>query len=208
MLEPGGEEKILEELDLTLGIVSGLISVFGVGFVAYRYWARKRAALSMQSAVRRAERMLEAMQRDRFAPAAVLGLGRSGALWGGWFAGNLGSLPIHVVNRHFEVTQTGRRVVLEECEPLLRQLRRKYGDGASFLVVEGATTTGNAFLDFETCLARAYPTADVRTASLYVQTGTIRVPDYAGDEALAPWPEKFPWHHSPAYKRFLHGNRP
>lgn len=199
---------MVENIGLTLTIVSGILTIIAVGYPVGRFFYKRHTALSMTTAVKRARTVLEKIQRDGWQPTAVIALGRSGAIWGGWFAGNLGSLPIYVINRHFEVNPSGRRLVLDDCDQVLKQLRKKYGDGARFLVVEGATTTGNAFLDFEACARRSFPTAEHRTASLYVQRGTISVPYYAGDEALAPWPDRFPWHDSPAYKRYLHGNQP
>jgi hypoxanthine phosphoribosyltransferase len=189
-------------------IVAAVIAIVGAAFSVWSSIHRKRFAMTMNAAVALATIVLEKIERDGWRPNVVVGIGRSGAIWGGWLAGNLGSVPIYVIDKEFEITGSGRRVVLLDCERHLRWIKTKYGDHARLLVVEGATTLGTSLIDFERSRKHVIPEAEHRTAALYVLKGAACVPNYFGTDAVAPWPERFPWHYRPVYKRFLHGKVP
>jgi hypoxanthine phosphoribosyltransferase len=188
-----------------LGIVGTIVTLLAAGYSVYRYVTGRFFRLSMRICVADAIKVLEEIERQGWRPDLVIGLGRSGALWGGWLAGNLGSLPIMVVDKLFIETKTGRRLELPDCDNALRRLKKASDGKLRALVVEGATTTGIVFDLFEESAHRAFADLEFRTAALYVRRGCVRVPDYYSRQWEDPWPERFPWHYRAAYKRYLHG---
>ena len=171
-----------------------------------KVFAQKRiGVITWPDAHRVADTLLKQI-KSSWAPDLVIGLGRSGALWGGWLAGNLGALRIAVVDCSYSQPQGRRAVSFPGGNGVLSSLLTTHALNSKVLVVEGAATTGQTFAEFIKQHEPQLCGWNIRFAVLYTN---VIVPDalvqYVGQRALEPWPEKFPWHQSPSWPTFLHG---
>ena len=68
-----------------LTFVGGLASIISVCFAAseaYKAWKRRRR-LTWDGSLRAGKNILEKIETDGWKPAVVVGIGRSGGIWGG-----------------------------------------------------------------------------------------------------------------------------
>lgn len=89
--------SIVSAFGLAVGIIVGLIQL-----AKWRREVLDKKINTFASIERDLIRVLKYIDESDFRPELVLGLGRSGAFVGGWLAGNLGSLPIEVIDRMHE----------------------------------------------------------------------------------------------------------
>ncbi|HSR93038.1 MAG TPA: hypothetical protein VLK88_17160 [Gemmatimonadales bacterium] len=151
-----------------------------------------------------AETVLAKIEASGWRPDLVLGLGRSGAIWGGWLAGNLGSLPIAAIDIHYHEAQSGRIVTFPAGVQVLAALREFYGNTLKVLAVEGATSTGQSILEFITQFKQNLIGWEIRFAVLYKNRTVATRIDFAG-EHLEPWPKNLPWHLRTVYRPYMSG---
>lgn len=163
------------------------------------------AAPDWTDALCMAEKVLVKIEGCGWRPNLILGLGRSGAIWGGWLAGNLGSLPIAVVDILYRDTQSGRLVTFPAGTQVLAALQEFYGTPLNVLVVEGATSTGQTIVEFMTQFKRNVTGWDVKIAILYKNRTVATRVDFAGG-ILEPWPASLPWHLRSVYRPHMNGN--
>lgn len=104
--------SVIEYVERILAVFGGAASVTGLllAVVVWRERRRMRSQPSWDEALRVADTLIDTIQQSRFSPHLVIGLGRSGGIWGGWLAGNLGSLPFTVIDLEYEVDEIVRRV--------------------------------------------------------------------------------------------------
>lgn len=186
-----------------LGALAGLASLYL--YIYHRWKVRQQMGQpTWDDVLRVAEKLLIRIEESPFTPDAVIGLGRSGGIWGGWLAGNLGTLPLAVVDLAYRTGKTGRNVKFYGEAEVLSSLRKRLGNQPCLLVVEGATSDGltvrEFFSKFESELSAYH---DVRMAVLYKNSGTNAKVDFFGRDDVSPWPRKFPWHKRDAYKPHL-----
>ncbi|MCK4341262.1 MAG: hypothetical protein KAY37_06005 [Phycisphaerae bacterium] len=186
--------------------VGVLASVGGLVLGAHVWLERRRLARepTWDDALRVAEKLLVAVEAADFKPQVVIGLGRSGGIWGGWLAGNLGSLPFLVIDDEYSLTPDGRRVEFRCANEVFTYVHKTFPENARVLVVEGATTDGLTIREFFDKLVPKSPEWDVRIAVLYKNPGANAKVDFAGKDDLSPWPKRFPWHKRAAYQPHLH----
>lgn len=193
--------------DLQLAHVERLFSLIGgVGaLVAFFVLVREKffRGITWRKALREAEKVLVHIESQSWRPEVVVGLGRSGALWGGWLAGNLGSLPVCVLDRGFAASSGTRRIVFNDGEELVGILRRRFGENARVLVVEGANTSGQPFIAFSELVRQSWPGCQTRFAALYSNKASPFSADFVGNPGIDPYPDRFPWHFRPSYRRNL-----
>ncbi|MEL7467414.1 MAG: hypothetical protein AAFN27_03095 [Pseudomonadota bacterium] len=191
-------------IESAFAVAGGIGALFGL------YFAIKRALfskLTWRRTLRAAEALLEGVEEDSWEPDLVMGLGRSGALWAGWLAGNLGSKPVFTIDRFFDEKDGVRVLSLPLSDVTLEIVRIKFGISPRILVVEGATSSGHGLSNFVSKVADVLPQADVRTASIFVNAGASYLPTYVGVRNLSPWPEEFPWHLRRSYRRHMRTRR-
>jgi hypoxanthine phosphoribosyltransferase len=187
-----------------LAIIGALASIVAVGATAVQ-WYRVRQwkrILTWDDALRAATTLLERVEGSPWKPEIVIGIGRSGGIWGGWLAGNLG-LPFAVVDDRYESGPEGRRVEFPGGQDVLVSLRKLHGDSIRPLVVDGATSTGQTPSEFRRRFAEQLKGWDVRFAVLYRNPTSAASIDFVGVEGPEPWPDKFPWHFRKAYRPHL-----
>lgn len=183
-----------------LSILGGLTTIIAI-YAAIR--TRFFSKLNWRRTFTAATNLLNTIEQDSWKPQIIVGLGRSGAIWAGWLAGNLGSLPVIVIDRQFRVDGNVRHLDLLGGTTLIRLLKRLHPSTRCILAVEGATSSGLPFLCFSDLLKKEWPECSVRFASIYVNKAAPVHVDYAGVRDLEPWPDEFPWHHRARYQRFI-----
>jgi hypoxanthine phosphoribosyltransferase len=149
--------------------------------------------------------VMNRIKRAGYVPDVVLGLGRSGAFLGGWLAGNLGSLRIEVIDR---VHKEGNVQLMDfpQMRERLEFLKEAYGPKANVLVVEGATTRGTTFYQFEQVRASVVPDWNCKFCVLYeVDTNMFEI-DFVG-KRLKSAPLRYPWHATEEYRKFIRRTR-
>ena len=184
---------LIERILAVIGAVASMAAVMAsvIRWYRLRLWRRQ---LTWDDALRVARTLLEKIEGSEWKPAVVIGIGRSGGIWGGWLAGNLGGVPFAVVDDRYEQTAEGLRVEFPGGEDVLGSLGRLYGDNLRILLVEGATSTGQTPLEFQRRFARQLNGWDVRVAVLYKNPSSAASIDFVGMEGPEPWPARFPWH--------------
>lgn len=146
-------------------------------------------------------RLLECVNRSEFVPDLILGIGRSGAFLGGWLAGNLGSIPIEVIDRVHKANSADPMDFPNFAEKIAL-LRAIHGDKARVLVVEGATTRGATLQNFERLRLAHVPDWMCRYAVLY-QVDTAAFPAQFVGKSLGRAPLRYPWHKTPEYRHHI-----
>jgi len=184
---------------LIFGLIGGIISVKQL-IDWWREYQEKRID-SFESIERNAIKLIEKVQADGFTPQLVIGIGRSGAFLGGWIAGNLGSIPIQVIDRSFK-KEEGTTVEYLNCDQILAMLRIQFGKTARVLVVEGASTTGSSLAAFSKIRKKEVPDWDCRYAVLYEVESTKFACQYVALR-ISKTPERYPWHKTVHYAKYL-----
>jgi len=123
-------------------------------------------------------------------PDLVIGLGRSGGIWGGWMAGNLGSKPFGVVDDKYD----DHVVSFPGGDRVLEALRATYPSGCKVLLIEGASTRGTTIKQFKSDFAHLLEGWDLQVAVLFVSTTSDAEIDYIGRYGPEEWPRRLPWH--------------
>jgi hypoxanthine phosphoribosyltransferase len=140
----------------------------------------------------RAKKLIRKIRESGYTPDIVVGLGRSGAVLGGLLAGNLGVLPITVVDRTYEWIDDKTRAVRP-----ISFIAKGVFRGKKILLVDAAPHTGETCRAIKDELLKASP-ADLRIASLFKYTYTIQIPDFYIDEVQKV--RKMPWRFSNEYR--------
>jgi hypoxanthine phosphoribosyltransferase len=188
---------------LLFGLVGGIISIKQLADWLHEY--RENRIDTFQSIERNAVKLIEKIQADGFNPQLVLGIGRSGALLGGWIAGNLGSIPIQVIDRAFK-EEEGTTVEYPYATEIFAMLRRKYGEGTRVLVVEGASTTGSSLITFSKIRKQEVPDWNCRYAVLY-EVESTRFPCQYVALHINRAPKRYPWHKTVHYASHLRSSK-
>jgi hypothetical protein len=133
----------------------------------------------------------------------VIGIGRSGGIWGGWLAGNLGSLPFGVIEKRMSVKNETFEVDFPGGEEIIKTLLRNNPSITKVLIVEGATSGGKVLTKFKESFSHIFGEIDVKFAVLYKNPASSANINFVGQTGPEPWPEKFPWHYSNLYRPYL-----
>jgi hypoxanthine phosphoribosyltransferase len=190
-------------------VLGGIVTVVTI-VTAILHWLRLKAwkkQITWDDALRNAKRLLEQIQNYHketgWMTDIVIGLGRSGGIWGGWLAGNLGSLPFAVVDDKYELKGKGLEVDFPGGEEILTAIRKTYPDKKRILVVEGATATGKTPSKFTKKFSNVLKDCDVKYAVIYKNPGSSFDMDFVGKIGPEPWPAKLPWQYTDLYRPYL-----
>lgn len=185
---------VLGGLTVLTAIAAGILKQF----MLWR-WRRK---FTWDDALRTAHALLQRINGQGWRPEIVIGLGRSGGIWGGWLAGNLGSLPFAVVDDRYTVN-AGLGVDFPAGAEVLAAIRRAYPDKRRILVVEGATSTGKTPAKFLEHFGGQLQGLEVKFAVLYKNPVSAADIAFVGKDGPEPWPDRFPWHSSDLYRPYM-----
>jgi hypoxanthine phosphoribosyltransferase len=190
-------------ISVAFGVLGAIVSIYQAKIWVAEW--RDRKIDSFSSIERHGVQLLHKISTSGFRPDFVLGLGRSGAFLGGWIAGNLGSIPIEVIDRIHKNDVDDPMdfpYVVEKFE----LLRRAYGDRAKVLVVEGATVRGATSRTFFKYKHHYASDWNCRFCVLYrVETSDFPV-DFVA-KMLKAAPRRFPWHRTGDYQDFIRPSR-
>ncbi len=190
--------EVIKVIFALIGVVSSILGIFQ--FYKLRTWKKE---ITWDDALRVAENLMEIIQTEKeFDFNHVIGLGRSGGIWGGWLAGNLNSLPFEVVDIKYDETSDGITVSFPGGDEILQALLKKYGSESNVLIVEGATSRGQTPKAFLKLMKSNCPKWSFRTAVLYKNVASDANIDFVG-KYLDVWPKRLPWHKTKAYKPYL-----
>ena len=176
---------------LILSMMSVVLGAVGVYFAVEHWMDRKRLAtqaISWDYCFLVAEDLRKKIRR--WNPDLVLGIGRSGGIWGGWMAGNLGSKPFAVIDDKYmkdEVSFPGGAL-------LLQAIRATYPEAEKVLLIEGASTRGTTIRKFREEFSDLLEGWDARFAVLFAATTSNAEIQFVGREGPAQWPAEMPWH--------------
>lgn len=140
----------------------------------------------------RSKKLIGKIRSSGFNPDVIVGLGRSGAILGGILAGNMGVIPITVIDRTYEWSNGKSRRAIP-----IPFIKPEMISGKKVLLVDAAPHTG------ETCKMikeelLTYSPKELRIASLFKYTYTIQVPDYYVSEVQKV--RKMPWRFMQDYR--------
>lgn len=134
-------------------------------------------------------RLVDLVRKSNFNPDIIVGVGRSGAIIAGLLAGNLGVLPVGVIDREYQrMRGGGRKVVIRRGVDVKNK---------KVLLVCGMLITGQT-------LKAAYDIIDkrggeIKTLTMFKRTGPlIMTPDYYSYEIESI--ARFPWRLSADWK--------
>ncbi|GFO80543.1 MAG: hypothetical protein A49_01700 [Methyloceanibacter sp.] len=132
-------------------------------------------------------------------PELIIGIGRSGGIWGGWMAGNLGSLPFGVVDDKYE----SNNVSFPGGADVLAALKRTHPSVRRVLLIEGASARGQTINEFRAKFADLMTDWDVRVAVLFVAESANADIEYCGRVGPSEWPDRMPWHQDKSWVRAM-----
>jgi len=193
---------VFERVLMIVGAVAGVLGCVFVGVQFYKFYLWKRR-VTWDDALQVGDDLLKQLEASTWKPDLVIGLGRSGGIWGGWIAGNLGSLPFALVDAKKEPP-----IEFPGGADILAALHRTYGDKKRVLLIEGATSRGAVFREFFNNFGAALTEWgwDLKKAVLYRNLASDAELEFVGREDLVPWPtdpRPFPWHRRAGYRPFL-----
>lgn len=181
-------------VELILQILGGIGTVVAlIAFVMQIIILRKGP--TWWDALKRARKILDKINQLHWEPTVVIGIGRSGGIFGGWLAGNLGSKPFIVVDDFYDqqsskdikVEFPGGKKVLSALEEF------KKPEDNRILLVKGAVSRGQTFATFLERFSDQLVSWDIKKAALYKNPAAAVHIDFLG-KFLEPWPKRFPWH--------------
>ncbi|MBU0690928.1 hypothetical protein KKC97_09905 [bacterium] len=190
-----------------LQVVGALASIIGVFYLARIAWWKRR--LTWSDSLRTAKSLLTRIEagKDTWDPEVVIGIGRSGGIWGGWIAGNLNTLPFGVVDvKYTKVDEKIKKIEFPGGSDVLDAMLEAHSEKKKMLIIEGATTNGSTFKEFKSKFDEKLKqkNVDYKLAVLYKNPASIETKiDFCGLEGPEPWPRKFPWHFTDRYRPYL-----
>lgn len=192
--------KILVSFASTLMVISSMVAnIITIG--GKSMFKRSPVISSWDYSFKVAEKLLKDIETSGKKFDVVVGLGRSGGIWGGWIAGNLGSIPFFALDIVYSADVNGDRSIdFPDSIELLKFITKKY---KRVLIVEGAVSTGATFLEFKKKHKQFFEDVTFKFATLFKNSTASIVVDYVGETINNKWPDKFAWHTREKYAPHL-----
>lgn len=176
---------------MTVGLA--VLSALASAVTLYLFLERlkDRRQFGWKHVERLVKKLLSDIQRQDYKPDIVLGVGRGGAILAGMLAGNLGHLPLAVVDTVLDRSSSINTATVRfpECCPSLRD--------KEILLVVGELYSGEdlrAGMEF----AKERLPRGIKTASLLTHPAASVRPDFVGIETERPLTA--PWRITDIYK--------
>jgi hypoxanthine phosphoribosyltransferase len=192
MIEFAGS-SIIECVMILLNIVVTVLSVVGslIAIWQLTIYFQDRDRLSWRVVEKCMKSILKTMHQTNYRPDLIVGVGRGGAIVAGMLAGNLGHVPLFVVDT--EIDRTTRSVKANiRFQGLLPDVT-----GKKVLVVVGELYSGED-LRTVTEFVESHKPAQVLTMSLFSHPAASITPDYLGRQTKRPLDA--PWRISDVYR--------
>lgn len=177
-------------------LIASVISVLSFAVYLKDRRQRKRkipVPYSWSNVASGVDHTINRLHSDEFVPEIVIGVGRSGAIYGALLAGNLGNLPFEVLDRSFAHDQGNRNAVFHQ------HIAQPWSFQRALLVI-GEVNSGQSLKEALLWLRANLPPADIKTACMVRQVNSNYVPDYIAyeeDRAIVP-----PWVLRSGYQRY------
>lgn len=169
-------------VNVAIAIVSLVASAMTI--VLFAQLARERDRLSWRVVERSITQVINEMRRNHYEPDVIVGVGRGGAIVAGMLAGNLGHVPLVVLD-----TILDRRNHVSEVRLRYPELIPKL-HGQRVLVCVGELYSGED-LKTGTRVIRKLRPREIKTMSLFSHPATSVEPDFVGRQTRrpldAPW---------------------
>lgn len=171
-------------------IILGLVAFFDLGRKLFEFWHSLKS-FSWKQVDKCSKIVIKQIERDKFVPDMVVGIGRGGAIVGSILSGNIiipsikeRNIPALFFDRHYD-WQNGERV-----EVVNNMVDFTLLEGKKVLLVAADVITGGT-MKFYVHQLRSAKVSDLKTACLVKsQTATFQ-PNYFGQEVTADC--KMPW---------------
>lgn len=176
-------------MTIFLAVLSTFASVSTVYLFAEEMRSRRR--FGWKQVTKLVREMLTDMRTRGYTPDLVLGVGRGGSILAGMLAGNMGHLPLAVLDTVLEHPQGVSRVEFRfpDCCPPLRD--------KNVLIVVGELYSGEDLRHAIEFVRRRHP-REIKTASLLTHPAASVRPDFIGFQSAKPL--SAPWRMTDAYK--------
>lgn len=191
---------------ITFGALSNILQISGVFYfirdtIHFIEELKEKRIDSFSSVEKKGMILIEEIVEAGFNPDLVVGIGRSGAFLGGWLAGNLGSLPIQVLDRTFGDTEE-RNILYPNAAAMLETIRNIQGSNLNVLIVEGGSTTGATLENFSALQKQYCPNWNCRYSVLYEVKAATFKSDFVA-KRIRKAPRRYPWHKTINYRKYL-----
>lgn len=170
---------IVNILIAVLSVIASLIAVW-----QFSIYLKDRDRITWRVVEKSMRTVITTMHRANYRPDMIIGVGRGGAIVAGMLAGNLGHVPLFVVDT--ELDRTTRAVRANIRFPnLLPDV-----SGKSVAIVVGELYSGEDLKTVVNFVESRGP-AEITTMSLFSHPATSITPDYLGKQTKhpldAPW---------------------
>ncbi|MGH2348245.1 MAG: hypothetical protein ACRDFT_02120 [bacterium] len=178
-----------------VGLLAAIIGIItGIHYLVQMLRRREFRKLSWRMVNRGVVTIIANLRRDNFIPDLVIGIGRSGAIFGGLIAGNMGNIPLAVVDRKLHWDEKRRDIILSDFSEL-----RVKPQHQKLLFVIGEIYSAQSISEVVKHFQPALEGRQWRTASLVkldVAPVNVDYTIYTVAKRVEP-----PWVLSPDYKR-------
>lgn len=176
-------------LTLVATVVSVVASVFTI--ILFIQYLRDRGRLTWRVVETAVRKVLADMNNVDYKPDVILGVGRGGAIVGGMLAGNLGHVPLFVIDTVLDRSKkvSEARIRYPACCPDL--------SGQRVLVAVGELYSGED-LKAVTRYVEDQKPSEVQTMSLFSHPAASIRPDYLGKQTKRPMDA--PWRITEVYR--------
>jgi hypoxanthine phosphoribosyltransferase len=176
-------------MTIALAIFTTLASITSVYLFAEDLRSRRRFGWKQVASLVRS--MIDEMRGRGYSPDLVLGIGRGGSILAGMLAGNLGHLPLAVLDTVLEHPDGVSRVRFRfpDCCPSLKD--------KNVLIVVGELYSGEDMRHAIDYVRRRHP-HDIKTAALLTHPAASVRPDFIGFRSAKPL--SAPWRMTDAYR--------
>lgn len=177
---------VLNVLIAVLSVAGSLIAIW-----QFSIYIQDRDRLTWRQVEKCMRTVLTTMNRANFKTDLIVGVGRGGAIVGGMLAGNLGHIPLFVVDTELDRTTRAVKCVIR-FPGLLPDV-----SGKRVTVVVGELYSGE---DLRTVadLVESHGPAEIVTMSLFSHPAASITPDYLGKQTRRPLDA--PWRMTDVYR--------
>jgi uncharacterized protein len=176
-------------MNLVLGVISAVASIATIYLFSEEM--RNRKQFGWKHVEKLVKALINKMQVQQYKPDVIIGIGRGGAILAGILAGNLGHVPLAVMDTIID-RSTGISSAKIRYPATCPDIRDK-----SVLLVVGELYSGEDLKQGMEFVKRKHP-KEVRTASLLTHPAASVRPDYVGLESAKPLTA--PWRITESYR--------
>jgi hypoxanthine phosphoribosyltransferase len=190
---PNSYARHWEHAVTTVNILITLLSVIGslIAIWQLSIYLKDRDRLTWRVVERSMRSVIKSMQRVNYKPDLIIGVGRGGAIVAGMLAGNLGHVPLFVVD-----TELNRTTRIAKADIRFPDLMPDVS-GKKVIVVVGELYSGED-LRSVVHFVESHGPGEIDTMSLFSHPACAITPDYLGKQTRRPLDA--PWRMTDIYR--------